>query len=49
LNCYKENIDISVSEPGKGIYDAMNEGIAIGTGDIIGILNADDYLQVSRF
>jgi len=42
-NQYKDDIDILVSEPDKGIYDAMNKGVQRATGNIVGILNADDF------
>jgi glycosyltransferase involved in cell wall biosynthesis len=39
---HQEIISSYVSESDKGLYDAMNKGIAMATGDLIGILNADD-------
>jgi glycosyltransferase involved in cell wall biosynthesis len=45
IKSYEESIDKWISEPDNGIYDAMNKGISMANGDIIGILNADDTLE----
>jgi len=37
-----------VSEQDKGIYDAMNKGIMMATGDVVGILNSDDFFTTNE-
>ncbi len=43
IDKYKDKIATIVSEKDKGIYDAMNKGVLCATGDIVGILNSDDF------
>jgi len=45
---YKDKIAKVVSEPDNGIYDALNKGIRLASGDIIGILHSDDFYAHNR-
>ncbi|MBY6219389.1 glycosyltransferase family 2 protein [Marinobacter nauticus] len=48
INIVKQKLrdgDVFVSEPDEGLYDAMNKGVDLATGDIVGVLNSDDFYE----
>ena len=42
LEKFRSRLDVLISEPDRGIYDALNKGIKYSTGDVVGFLHADD-------
>ena len=46
---YKSSISMCISEPDKGISDAFNKGVSMSNGDIIAIINSDDWYEEGAF
>lgn len=43
INRYKDRITKIISEPDKSLYDGMNKGLKLAAGDVVGIINSDDF------
>ncbi len=48
IKLYKNQIDCYISEKDNGMYEAINKGLKLATGDYILILNSDDYLATKN-
>ena len=47
IESYSDKITRYISEPDKGMYDAINKGLRLATGDIIGLMHSDDVFYDS--
>jgi glycosyltransferase len=48
INEYKDRITKIISEPDRGMYEAINKGIRAATGEVIGLVHSDDFLYDSH-
>lgn len=44
---YEKHLALWITEPDKGLYDAMNKGIKLGNGELVGIINSDDWYELN--
>ena len=44
---YENHIDLWITEKDSGLYNAMNKGIALSSGDFVGFVGSDDYLYLN--
>jgi glycosyltransferase involved in cell wall biosynthesis len=49
INRYRDKLSYFVSEPDQGISDAFNKGLRVASGDVIGIINSDDWYENGTF
>jgi glycosyltransferase involved in cell wall biosynthesis len=42
IEYYRDSISLYISEPDNGMYDAINKGLQLATGDVIGLMHSDD-------
>lgn len=47
INRYADRISTIISEPDRGMYEAINKGIRAATGDVIGLLHSDDFFYAA--
>ena len=45
---YENEITRYISEPDKGVYDALNKGLKLATGEVVGFLHADDFYATTE-
>ena len=48
VKSYGDKISYFISEEDDGLYDAMNKGIRAATGDVVGIINSDDFYYTNH-
>lgn len=48
INRYRDRVAKIISEPDGGMYEGINKGIRVATGDVVGLLHSDDFLYSSR-